>query len=183
MNAIRAKTRDVAFPFRMGAGFAGDVNRTHPATIEPVVTSATVPPTAFGQACLVDTATNTVRAMAAGDTALTTVYGVLVRPYPFQQVSATNYGAAPFGSAGGPGPSALADVLRSGYIMVQIPAAQASVPTKNGAAFVWVAVNSGQHVQGNFEAQATGGSTAALANATFNGPADATGVVELMFNI
>ena len=37
MNKTRQKTRDVAFTFRMGAGFAGDVNRTHPASIEPVM--------------------------------------------------------------------------------------------------------------------------------------------------
>lgn len=35
--AGRRRTHDAtnAFPFRMNTGFAGDVNRTHPASIEP----------------------------------------------------------------------------------------------------------------------------------------------------
>ena len=39
----------VAFPFRMGAGFAGDVNRTHPATIEPNVNDTVNPLSFFGR--------------------------------------------------------------------------------------------------------------------------------------
>ncbi len=174
---IRAKTRDAAFQFRMGAGFPGDVNRTHPATIEPALNDSTNPIAAPGLACLVNTAANTVRGIIAGDNALTEIYGVAVRPFPFQQAAGSNYGAASFGAGSFAG-GQLLDVLRRGYIMVQIPAGVAV--TKGGAVFLWYAASSGAHVQGGFEGAATGGSTDALsANYTFNGPADASGVVEL----
>jgi hypothetical protein len=50
---------------------------------------------------------------------------------------------------------------------------------------VWCAASAGIHVQGGFESVATGGSTAALdvGRFSFNGPQDATGIVELAFNI
>jgi len=177
MNRIRSKTRDAAFQFRMGAGFPGDVNRTHPATIEPAMNDSTNPIAAPGLACLVNTAANTVRGIESTDTAITEIYGVSVRPYPFQVAAASNYGAQSFGTGSFAG-GQLLDVLRRGYIMVQIPATQAV--TKGGAVFLWVAASSGAHIQGSFENAATGGSTATLsASYTFNGPADATGITEL----
>jgi hypothetical protein len=183
MTRSRYKTRDAAFQFRMGAGFAGDVNRTHPANIEPVINNATTPVLLAGLASLVDTATNTIRSIASGDTTMTVPYGVTVRAYPFQVASATNYGAQAFGTAA-LSASTLQDVLRAGYIMVQLPAGAATV-TKGAPVFVWCAASSGAHVQGGFEAVATGGSTAALdvTRFSYNGPQDATGVVELSFNI
>lgn len=183
MNSIRCKTRDAAFQFRMGAGFAGDVNRTHPASIEPAMNDSTNPIASPGLACLATTS-NTVRGIIAGDNALTSIYGVAVRPYPFQVAAASNYGAQSFGSASFAAGQPL-DVLRRGYIMVQIPAAQAAVPTKGSAVFLWYAASNGAHVQGGFEAQATGGSTDALDTVAyqFNGPADANGIVELMLKV
>lgn len=178
MKKIRAKTRDVAFGFRMGAGFAGDVNRTHPATIEPVMSSVVSPLTAYGQPVLIASDGVSVRPYTVGDTAVA-AYGILIRPFPVQQSSASNFGQADFGN-GVPAPG-INDVLRSGYIMVKLPAGQAVV--KNGPAFVWVAASSGIHVQGGLENAASGGNTVALANCTFNGPADTAGVTELMFNV
>lgn len=180
MSKTRMKTHDAAFQFRMGAGFPGDVNRTHPASIEPALIDASAPPTAYGQAVLVDATTQGVRPFAAGDTAVTVAYGVTVRPYPTQQSSGSNFGAASFGAATPPA-SGVTDVLRLGYIMGTVPVGQA--PVKGGAVYVWCAASSGAHVQGGFEASATGGSTAALANATFNGSPDANGNVEIVFNI
>ena len=183
MNRIRSKTRDAAFQFRMGAGFAGDVNRTHPASIEPVYNDATNPVLFAGLACLPNAAANGVRSIAAGDTGMTAPYGVMVRSYPFQVASATNYGSQAFGSAALSG-GTLQDVLRAGYIMVQLPAGAAAVG-KGSPVFVWVAASAGAHVQGGFEVAATGGSTATLDvnRFSYNGAQDANGITELAFNI
>lgn len=177
LAATRVKFRDVAFQYRMGAGSPGDVTRTHPASIEPCLIDPAAPPTAFGQP-VVAGANNGVRRLAAGDTALTTVYGFTVRPYPFQPDAATNYGAVGFGN-GSPPLNQPLDVLKLGSILTKLGGA--GVPTKGGSVFVWIAVDSGSHVQGQVETSATGGSTIALPSTiTFNGPADADGVVELV---
>lgn len=182
----RRRTRDsgTAFAFRMGAGFPGDVNRGHPASIEPTLIDASAPPTAFGQAVLVDATTDGVRPFAAGDTAVTIIWGITVRPFPFQQQAATNYGAIGFGAAAPP-TSGEIDVLRAGYIMgTALPAGSAAV-SKGSAVYVWCAASSGAHIQGGFESAATGGSTAALdvSRYQFNGPADANGNVEICCNV
>ena len=170
-----------AFPFRMGAGFAGDVNRTHPASIEPAMNDATNPVLLPGLACVVNTAANSVRQMAAGDTALTDIWGILVRAFPTQQATATlAYAQANYGAVA-PGTVQPVDVLRSGYIMVPVVGAV----TKGGAVYVWVAASGAGHTQGGFEAAATGGSTMTLSagRAYWNGPADSTGIAELAFNV
>jgi len=179
---IRMKTHDVAFQFRMGAGFAGDVNRTHPASIEPCLIDATTPPTAFGQAVLV-TATQGVRPYStadANDTVASTAWGVTVRPYPFQQSSTSNFGEAAIGSATPP-TTGVIDVLRAGYIMGKVPAGQ--TPKKSDPVYVWCTASVGVHVQGGFEAAADPLDTVKLANATFNGSPDASGNVEICFNV
>lgn len=175
----RAYTRDVAYNYRMPAGFAGDVNRTHPASIEPVLWDQTNPPTFTGQAVVVDATSHNVRACGVvDDSALTDIYGIAVRVYPIQQ--ATGGMSSAFG-AGAPPVNQPGDVLKSGYIMV--PVSNAGIPFKGGQVFVWAKPNSGGHVQGGFEVAATGGSTIALpVNAcTWNGGPDANGVAELIF--
>jgi hypothetical protein len=170
-----------AFPFRMGAGFAGDVNRTHPASIEPAQNDTTSPVLLPGLACVTSVAGNSVRSMAAGDTALTDIWGVLVRAFPTQQVTAAlAYAQANYGAVA-PGTVQPVDVLRSGYILVPVVGAV----VKGGAVFVWVAASGGGHTQGGFEAAATGGSTMALTSgrAFWNGPADSSGIAELAFNV
>jgi hypothetical protein len=170
-GVVRAKTRDVAFAYRMGAGFAGDVNRTHPFSATPNLQDATTPVRLYGDPCVVNTAANTVRGFTAGDTAITRMYGVAVRPFPTQQ-STTSQGLG----AGAASTSQPLDVLDSGFIMVKC---NVGTPTKDGLVYVWCAASSGSHVQGGFEAAATGGSTAAIANARFNGPPDANGICEI----
>jgi len=170
-----------AFPFRMGAGFAGDVNRTHPASVEPALNDATNPVLLPGLACVASASGNTVRQMAAGDTALTDIWGVLVRAFPTQQVTATlAYGQVAYGAVA-PGTVQPVDVLRSGYILVPVNGAV----VKGGAVYIWVAASAGAHVQGGFESAATGGSTMTLSTgrAYWNGPADSTGIAELAFNV
>lgn len=167
----------VAFQYRMGGGIPGDINRTHPASVEACLVDPTNPPTAFGIAVLPVSGSNGVRMFGAGDTAVTRIWGITARPYPFQAQSATNFGAQNLGSATPPTNQPI-DVMRMGYISVQLPAGQAV--TKGSAVYVWCAASTGSHVQGGFEGAASGGNTAALdSHYAFNGPADANGVAEI----
>ena len=175
----------VAFPFRMGAGFAGDVNRTHPATIEPNVNDTVNPLSFFGQATVYTTSSGKCRTLISSDTALTAIAGIVVRQFPTQQATASsNWGEADLSTAYNTvlSPANALDVLKSGYIMVPV----VGTPVKGGAVYVWVAASTGNHVQGGFEAAATGGSTIQLTgqNLTyFNSGPDAFGICELAFNI
>lgn len=187
VKLMHAKVRDVAYAFRMGAGFAGDVNRSHPVSIEPAQQNAATPATAYGQAVVADTigGTNTVRPIVAADQAVTTLYGVTVRPYPQQQsTSNTEFAATGIGSATPPGAGQEIDVCRAGYIMVQLNAGEPS-PTKGAPVFVCAEITNGNHVQGGFEVTARGAVTQVILDAryTYNGPADSTGLVELACNI
>jgi hypothetical protein len=168
-------TQDVAFGYRMGAGFPGDVNRTHPAGIVPGLLNTSVQsPRLFGDPVIVDTATNSYRGFVAGDvTSPTFIDGVLVRPYPTQQTSGGM--TASFGT-GAPAAGQPCDVLEDGFIMVKVN--NGGTPTKDGAVYVYTAVSSGNHVQGGFEA-AAGANLMLINNAVFNGPPDANGIAEL----
>lgn len=168
------KVRDIAITFRMGAGFAGDVNRSHPTNIEPALIDPNSPPTAYGQAVVGDVASQGVRPLQVGD-AGTTIYGVTVRPYPTQQTIGGM--AAALGSAVAPA-TGVTDVLKNGYILVPV----VGTPTKFAPVFVWIAAPNGAHVTGGFEAVASGANTALLAGATWNGGPDATGIAELILN-
>ena len=178
MKSIRMKTRDAAFGFRMGAGFPGDVNRTHPANIEPAMANVAIPLVAFGQALIVAADGISLRPMVTGDAAQA-AYGVAVRPYPYQQSTGVNFGAAAFGAA--TPPPGVVDALRTGYIMTSIPAGQA--PVKGSPVYVWVAASTGAHIMGGFEFTASGGNTVLISNAKFNGAPDASGNVELTIGI
>lgn len=170
----RHATRDVAFPYRMGAGNAGDINRTHPFQSLAGIQDATSPLTRYGNAALIATGGG-MRTPIAGDTAITKIYGVLARPYPIQGFSWANQG---LGTPAPPAPAdkQILDICTQGFILVNVFGAPV---TKGGAVFVWVAASGGGHIQGGFEAAATGGSTAAIVNAVFNGPQDANGVAEI----
>jgi len=170
---VRAKTRDVAFTFRMGAGFPGDVNRTQPFSVYAGVIDGTTAPRLYGDPVLVNTSANTIRGFVVGDTTTpTTIYGVAVRPYPVQQTSGGMSAAL---GAGTPPTSGVIDVLRQGNIMVKVN----GTVTKNGAVYVWIAATSGSNIQGGFVSILTGGSSVLVSNARFTGPADANGVAEL----
>lgn len=171
----RAKTRDVAFGYRMGAGFPGDVNRMHPASILAALANATNPPAVYGGPVLVGADGASVRGIIAADGNTSgAIYGVLSRPYPAQQTSGSPTVA--IGSATPP-TSGVIDVLRSGFIMVKLPAGATVV--KGGAVYVWAVAPSGAHITGQFEAVAAGASTYTITNARFTGPADANGNAEV----
>ena len=160
------RTRDAAFTYRMGAGFPGDVNRTHPASILPGLIDAANPPLLYGNPALINPASGGYRQVLGTDTAVTQIDAVVVRPYPVQQLSGGP--SAAFG-VGAPPVSGVADFLEWGFVMVKV----VGTPTKKGAVFVWVAASSGAHVQGGFESVASGANTIAITNAVFNGPPDA----------
>ncbi len=175
-TAVRARTHDVAFTYRMGAGFPGDVNRTHPASILPGLMNTTNPVRLYGDPVVIDTATNSYRGILVGDTAVTTIAGILVRPYPTQQ---TTGGMTSTLGAAVPPVTGVVDVLNDGFIIARCNNFAAQQPTKGGAVFIWYAASTGAHVQGGFESVATGGSTIAITNARWNGPTDANGITEI----
>lgn len=172
----QAYTRDVAFGYRMGAGFAGDINRTHPFSVVPGLVNATTPPRRPGDALFVNTADNTLKGAVAGDqnAAATAIYGVAVRSYPTQQSSGGMSSA--FGAVSLP-TSGIVDAMRSGFIFVKIPPGVAV--TKGGQPYIWCAADSGNLLQGGFAGVASAGNTVPVSNARFTGPADSTGIVEL----
>ncbi|MNU33601.1 hypothetical protein D3C71_221640 [compost metagenome] len=175
----RARTADVAFTYRMGAGFPGDVNRTHPASIVPGLMTPTLASKVrlYGDPVLIDTATNSYRGFLAADTAVTKIAGVLVRPYPTQQM--TGGPNAAIGAAVPPDGPAVIDVINEGFVIARCNNFAAQQPTKGGAVFVWVTASTGAHVQGGFESVANGANTVAITNAQWNGPTDSDGITEM----
>lgn len=174
----RCAVRDVAITFRMGAGFAGDVNRTHPANIEPVLICAATPPLIYGQPVLIDATTQGIRPFAAADTTTPVLpWGAVVRPFPQQSPASAAFGSPVALGGEIPPTSGSADVLKSGYIMAKVVGS----PVKGGQVYVWIAAASGSHVQGGLEAAAgtPGTNTALLTNWFFNGGADSNGIAEI----
>lgn len=183
-TAVRAKTLDsTAITFRMGAGFPGDVNRTHPAEVEGALTVVANPPTAYGQVVVVNSTGNYVRPLGvadASDATLLTPFGLTVRPFPTQQ---TTGGMSASLGAATPPTSGVIDVLRAGLIMVQLNDITAAL-VKGQRVWVWCAATAGVHVQGGIEAVFSAGNTVELDQRyTFNGPADANGVAEISANV
>jgi hypothetical protein len=164
----------------MSTSFPGSITRRHPVTVEPCWPDPTNPPTYFGQGVIVDdTSANAVRVPASGDSGLTAIYGITVRPFPFQPSTATNYGAIAFGAATLPSTQAV-DVLRAGYIAVT---AQGAAATYKGAPVHLCIVAGTGYVVGGFSADTVSGTFITLADALWNGPAGSDGVAELGFNI
>lgn len=176
---IRCRTRDVAFKYRMGSGFAGDINRSHPFSALPCLNDHTDPVQFYGQAVVTVGANNSVRPVKAGDGALTGIYGIAVRPYPFQQDSG---GMSQSFGPGVPPARQPIDVLTMGYIMV--PCVDGNTAVKGGTAYVWNSAAAGAHVPGGFEVADGVADTITLPVPTgYNGPGDADGITELAFNI
>lgn len=172
---------DTSLTFRMRAGFAGVVTRLMGANIEPNFADQTNPPTLFGQPVVVDGTSNQVRAMLVGDNALTSIYGLTVRPHPFQQAqAATDYAPAAIG-AGTPPKSQVMDVLRRGYMLVPLNVTGA---VKGGRVYIWAVATSGAHILGGFEVAPSANKTILLDEKSYyNGVEDANKLVEIGFNL
>ena len=173
--SVRASTHDIAFTYRMGAGFPGDVNRTHPASILPGLINTAHPVLLYGNPVLVDA--ESYRQLLSTDTAVTAIAGVMVRPYPTQQ---TTGGMTATIGAAVPPVSGVCDVINEGFVLTTCGNFAAAPCEKGGAVYVWIAASTGNHVQGTFEAGAGGaGDTILLTNARWNNAPDANGVAEV----
>jgi hypothetical protein len=153
----------MAIKYRMGGLFPGAVTRTHPVSILPYKVDPTVPPgTAnVGDAVKLNAAGDAVMPVGAGDTAATSIFGVIVRAYPMQ-VSVVNADGSTVLTY------PVVDVLREGYIGVKTTGA----PVIGTPAYVVLA-------DGTFAAAAAAGIAGPMVNAHFNGPPDANGYAEL----
>jgi hypothetical protein len=166
----------VSYLYRMPTGLAGDVSRTNGATIEPVTLTAfgtTGSPAGYGIPVAIDTTTGNARTITSADTF---IFGLLVREYPTnagQDALGVQTLAPVLGQAG--------SVLRRGYMTVKLSGSTAAV--KGQPVYVWTAAASGSHIVGGFESTNPGGSGFALPNTTFEGPADASGIVEIAYNL
>lgn len=183
----RKMTHDAAFQYRMGAGFPGDVNRTHPAEIEAALldTTAAHQFNAYGNAGVIDGTTFQLRGIIAADQSNTVAlvpFGALVRSFPFQAPAGSSNASQGIGAATPP-TSGLADFLRSGLIMAQLNVGS-TAPNKGGGVYVWAAATSGAHIQGGYETAYSAGNTVLMdPRYTYNGGMDANSVAEISFNV
>jgi hypothetical protein len=162
-----------AFQFRMPAGIPGQVTRASQATVEAQLLDTTYFPTSYGVPVAIDATSHNMRAIKAADV-VASVYGMYVRPYP------TNSNTDGLGTSTPP-VSGIGNCLKRGYISVKLNGATAAA--KNGTVYVRTAVGTGSII-GGIEAAADSTNTFALpSNCYFTGPADASGNVEIGFNI
>lgn len=177
-----------AYQYAMPAGIPGVANRLggRMPEIEAQVMDPTNPLPFFGIAGQIDVATSFFRKMAAGDA---TIYGFLVRPYPTQPSTATGIsGSVALGTpAVPPQNQGTVDVMKSGRMTVLLQANNAGVvtnPVKNGVIYICIQNPPAGGVVGGVLGAADGGNTIALpAGSYFMGGPDASGNVEIAFNI
>lgn len=165
----------VSYLFRMPSGIVGDITRTNGSAIEPVQltpSGTTGAPTAYGVPLVIDSGTGNARTVTAADTA---IFGILVRPFP------TNAGTDALGVGTPPGAVGSAgDAMRRGYMSVILSGATAAV--KGQPVYIWTAAATGTHIIGGYESTNPGSSGFVLPNTVFEGPADASGIVEIAYN-
>lgn len=167
----------VAYTTRMPAGIAGNTNRQQASTVERQVMSATAPATTYGVFMAMDAPTGTVRLPTAGDTAAT-IYGLLVRPYPTQSSTDGLNVSTPMTNAQG----GEANILKRGYMTVRLMSGTA---VKGGAVGVGLPGDADTPI-GGISALPVGATIAPLGSPMttyFTGPADATGMTEIAFNL
>lgn len=163
----------VSYLYRMPSGIPGDVTRPSTSTIEQAVIDSTGTPPAYGR--FVKLVSEKIRDLAASDAA-TVIYGLLTRPFPTSSLSNEALGAAT------PVAGTIGGILVRGYMTVKLALGTAA---KGGAVYV-VTTAGGSVVVGDIVTAASpaGGGTAVLApNCIFMGAADASGNVEIRFNI
>jgi len=161
-----------AYQYRMPAGIPGDVTRQSAAKIEPQVLNASLPFAGYG--LFGKLASNKFVPVGSGDAA-SAVYGLLVRPFPITGANASD----PLGTSVPP-TTGLADVLRSGYANVKN---NAGTPQAGGQVYIRVAAAAAGKPIGGIEAAADSTNTIAVAGCIFMSAADASGNVEIAFNI
>lgn len=160
---------------RMSVGIAGDVSRPS-ATVESMLIDSGAPPTRFGQ--FVKLVSGKLQpATLAGDVSI--LAGLSVRPFPSPNPAGTSQGMG----AGSPPASGILDVMRRGYMTV---VAKGTGAITKGSAVYLCTTAGGAMALGDIVVAASPGSSAAgtaVPGATFQGPADAQGNVEIAFNL
>lgn len=160
-----------AILYRMPSGIPGDVSRPSQSTIETGLFDPTNPFSAYGLPGKV--VNGKFVPLGAGDTAAL-VYGFLVRPYPTTGANPSD----PIGTSVPP-TSGLCNILRRGYMTVLNVA---GTPALNGPVYSRIAAPSSPTFIGDIEAAAVTNDTIQL-NATFMNAGDASGNVEIVYNI
>lgn len=161
-----------SFLYRMPSGVPGDISRRQSSTVEPGVLNSALPFAAFGVACKV--ASGKVVPFSGSETAAS-LFGFLVRSFPMTGANASD----PLGTAVPP-TVGVCDLLKRGYMTVRN---NAGTPALGGAVYVRVAAATGPKPLGGVEASADSTNSFAVPGAYFTGPADASGNVEIAFNI
>jgi hypothetical protein len=159
----RFKVRDAAgsvITYRMNGLIPGGVTRTHPQWIVPYTFDNTNGPFVYGAPVKVNAAGNAVERYANGD-APTSIFGVIVRPFPSQPFVVSADGTQT-------NPMPVVDVMRSGYIGVKVT----GVGLIDGACGLSAT-----------DATVFNAALATLNNCRLNGPSDAQGYAELLVSI
>lgn len=147
----------------MPAGIAGNITRRAASVTEPVLLAAE---TAIGAALAINAEGEAGAAVTAA-----TVKGFLVRIYPTQS-AANGFGGGTMAAKG------VQDSLRSGWISVQLSAAETATGHK-GTPLKLVEVAANGFAVGDLAIS----EGVAIPGAALTGPADASGIVEIEFNI
>lgn len=148
------------------------ITRDNP-TIETQALDSSNLPSAWGQAVVIDSTSHKLRAIKSGDSNVT--FGFLARPYP-QQSANNDFGSAETFTAG-----QLVGVMRRGYMSVALFSGTA---VNGGTVYIRV-TNEEDNTDpiGSITATSDSTNTVAVTGATFTGPADSDGNVEIAFNI
>jgi hypothetical protein len=142
--------------------------------VEAQIIMNTQPPTFYGQVLVMEPTTGQVRPPNATDPAAPNFYGLYVRPYP---THATQDALG----VDTPPTQGEANVLKRGYMVVRL---MAGVAIKGGP--VTVGLAGGATPVGGITGLPVGAGVALLgdpATTYFMGPADATGMCEIAYNI
>lgn len=162
-----------SFQYRMPAGVPGALTRgANSATVEPV---AGVSTSAFPRYGMFGKIVSEKFVPLGNGDAATLIYGLLIRPFPTTS-SQDGIGTST------PPTSGILDCARRGYAAVLL-----ALGTAAKAAQVYVVTTAGGSVNiGDIVTAASpagGGTAVAVVGCFFEGPADATGNVEISYNI
>ncbi|MEN0630617.1 hypothetical protein AAIG33_24890 [Phytobacter ursingii] len=162
-----------AYLQRMPLGIPGAITRPRDCTIEPVSLDPANLFTSFGLAGKY--VNNNFVPLAAGDD-VSVVKGIFVRPFPIMSQTDIAYLGVTTSQVG--------DKLARGYICVKAPATAATAK-RGDPVYVRVAAPTASSPLGSLllTADATASNTPQLTKAEVMGPGDATGLVEIAYNI
>lgn len=162
----------VAYLTQVPMGFPGQLTRMDSQTVESYTMDPVTPPTVYGQ--FVKLIAGKLQPLASGDVA-SVITGVMLYGVPTQSAS-NGFGAAL------PPAYGIVDVLRRGFVAVALVSGTA---VKGGPVFVVTTAGTGFPV-GSIVTQAvpaTGVAAVQVNDTFFEGVADASGSVEISYNI